>query len=222
MDIRRFDAVIFDMDGVLIDSEPLWKIAMEEVFHSVGCNITRQDFQKTIGLRIDEVISFWYKERGWEGHSEKEVEISIVDRMIELIHENGAPLTGVLETIDFLRSNGLKIGLATSSYRVLIDAVLNTLDIRSQFDEVHSAEDEVFGKPHPAVYLTVAERLGVNPLKTLVIEDSLNGIISARAARMEVVCIPEKTHNPEPKLVVAHHMYEDMSKMLDAIKSHVK
>jgi HAD superfamily hydrolase (TIGR01509 family) len=222
MDIRRFDAVIFDMDGVLIDSEPLWKIAMEEVFHSVGCNITRQDFQKTVGLRIDEVISFWHKERGWEGYSEKEVEIRIVDKMIELIHENGAPLTGVVETIDFLRSNGLKIGLATSSYKVLIDAVLNTLDIRSQFDEVHSAEDEVFGKPHPAVYLTVAERLGVNPLKTLVIEDSLNGIISARAARMEVVCIPEKTHNPEPKLVVAHHMYEDMSKILDAIKSHLK
>lgn len=222
MDIRRFDAVIFDMDGVLIDSEPLWKIAMEEVFHSVGCNITRQDFQKTVGLRIDEVISFWYKERGWERYSEKEVEIRIVDKMIELIHENGAPLTGVVETVDFLRSNGLKIGLATSSYKVLIDAVLNTLDIRSQFDEVHSAEDEVFGKPHPAVYLTVAERLDVNPLKTLVIEDSLNGIISARAARMEVVCIPEKTHNPEPKLVVAQHMYEDMSKMLDAIKSHLK
>lgn len=222
MDIRRFDAVIFDMDGVLIDSEPLWKIAMEEVFHSVGCNITRQDFQKTVGLRIDEVISFWYKERGWERYSEKEVEIRIVDKMIELIHENGAPLTGVVETVDFLRSNGLKIGLATSSYKVLIDAVLNTLDIRSQFDEVHSAEDEVFGKPHPAVYLTVAERLGVNPLKTLVIEDSLNGIISARSARMEVVCIPEKTHNPEPKLVVAQHMYEDMSKMLDAIKSHLK
>lgn len=222
MDIRRFDAVIFDMDGVLIDSEPLWKIAMEEVFHSVGCNITRQDFQKTVGLRIDEVISFWYKERGWERYSEKEVEIRIVDKMIELIHENGAPLTGVVETIDFLRSNGLKIGLATSSYKVLIDAVLNTLDIRFQFDEVHSAEDEVFGKPHPAVYLTVAERLGVNPLKTLVIEDSLNGIISARAARMEVVCIPEKTHNPEPKLVVAQHMYEDLSKMLDAIKTHLK
>ena len=222
MDIRRFEAVIFDMDGVLIDSEPLWKIAMEEVFHSVGCNITRQDFQKTVGLRIDEVISFWYKERGWEGYSEKEVEVRIVDKMIELIHENGAPLTGVVETIDFLRSNGLKIGLATSSYKVLIDAVLNTLDIRSQFDEVHSAEDEVFGKPHPAVYLTVAERLNVNPLRTLVVEDSLNGIISARAARMEVVCIPEKTHNPEPKLVVAHHMYEDMAKMLDALKSHIK
>lgn len=222
MDIRRFDAVIFDMDGVLIDSEPLWKIAMEEVFHSVGCNITRQDFQKTVGLRIDEVISFWYKERGWERYSEKEVEIRIIDKMIELIHENGAPLTGVVETIDFLRSSGLKIGLATSSYKVLIDAVLNTLDIRSQFDEVHSAEDEVFGKPHPAVYLTVAERLGVNPLKTLAIEDSLNGVISAQAARMEVVCIPEKTHNPEPKLVVAQHMYEDMSKMLDAIKSHLK
>ena len=55
-------AVIFDMDGVLIDSEPLWKIAMEESFHSVGCNLTRKDFQKTVGLRIDEVIEFWYNE----------------------------------------------------------------------------------------------------------------------------------------------------------------
>jgi len=55
IDLKNFDAVIFDMDGVLIDSEPLWKIAMEEVFHSVGCSLTRKDFQKTVGLRIDEV-----------------------------------------------------------------------------------------------------------------------------------------------------------------------
>ena len=63
--IKEFEAVIFDMDGVLIDSEPLWKIAMEDVFKSVGCSLTRKDFQKTVGLRLDEVIEYWYEHTGW-------------------------------------------------------------------------------------------------------------------------------------------------------------
>ena len=217
--IEDFDAVIFDMDGVLIDSEPLWKIAMEEVFLSVGCPLTREDFQHTVGLRIDEVISYWYKQVGWDNCSEREVEDRIMKRMVELIHQNGDPLPGVIETISFLKSKGLKVGLATSSYTVLIEAVLETLNIKKEFDFVHSAENERFGKPHPAVYLTVAENLKVSPLKCLVIEDSLNGIISGRAARMKVVCIPEKTHNPEPKLSVADYMYVTMSDLLIDLKN---
>lgn len=215
--LESFDAVIFDMDGVLIDSEPLWKIAMEETFHSVGCMITKKDFQKTVGLRIDEVIEFWYHERGWEKYSAKDVEDKIVERMVVLIEENGAPLKGVVETISFLKSKGIKIGLGTSSYKVLIRAVLRTIGLTEAFDFVHSAEDEEFGKPHPAVYLTVARNLNVVPTKCLVIEDSLNGIISGRAARMKVVCIPEKTHNPEPKLMVADYMFEDMEEMLSSL-----
>lgn len=218
IDIEDFEAVIFDMDGVLIDSEPLWKIAMEEVFLSVGCPLTRQDFQHTVGLRIDEVISYWYNRVGWDNCSEQEVENRIMNRMVELIHQNGDPLPGVIETIDFLRTNNIKVGLATSSYTVLIKAVLETLSIESSFDFVHSAENEEFGKPHPAVYLTVAEKLNVSPLKCLVIEDSLNGIISGRAARMKVVCIPEKTHNPEPKLSVADFMYVTMTDLLFDLK----
>lgn len=218
IDIEDFEAVIFDMDGVLIDSEPLWKIAMEEVFLSVGCPLTRQDFQHTVGLRIDEVISYWYNRVGWDNCSEQEVENRIMNRMVELIHQNGDPLPGVIETIDFLRTNNIKVGLATSSYTVLIKAVLQTLNIESSFDFVHSAENEEFGKPHPAVYLTVAEKLNVSPLKCLVIEDSLNGIISGRAARMKVVCIPEKTHNPEPKLSVADFMYVTMTDLLIDLK----
>ncbi len=215
INIEEFEAVIFDMDGVLIDSEPLWKIAMEEVFHSVGCPLTREDFQHTVGLRIDEVISYWYNHVGWENCSEKEVEERIINRMIELIHQNGDPLPGVINTIGFLKERNIKIGLATSSYSVLIKAVLETLSIEEKFDFVHSAENEKFGKPHPAVYLTVAEHLNVSPLKCLVIEDSLNGIISGRAARMKVVCIPEKTHNPEPKLSVADYTFETMSHLLN-------
>jgi len=219
--INDYQAVIFDMDGVLIDSEPLWKIAMEEVFHAVGCMITRKDFQKTVGLRIDEVIQFWYNERGWENYSAKEVEDLIIAKMVGLIHQNGEPLTGVMDTIAYLKSKSIKIGLATSSYNVLIDAVLNTLGIRNDFDQVHSAEDEEFGKPHPAVYLSVARQLNIDPVKCLVIEDSLNGIISARAAKMKVVCIPEKTHHPEPKLMVADYLFDDMAIMLKALETLV-
>ena len=221
LDIRLYDAVIFDMDGVLIDSEPLWKIAMEEVFHSVGSTLTKQDFQKTVGLRLDEVIRFWHQHEGWKNVSPREVEMLIVERMKELIKQNGQPLEGVIEMLRFLKSENKKIGLATSSYRVLIDTVLSELGITNLFDFTHSAEDEDFGKPHPAVYLAVAERLNIQSLKCLVIEDSLNGIISAKAARMHVVCIPEKSHHPEPKLILADFHFQTMTEMLETIKNEI-
>jgi sugar-phosphatase len=218
--MNKFEAVIFDMDGVLIDSEPLWKIAMEEVFHSVGCMISKKDFQNTVGLRIDEVVRFWHQERGWDEFTPQDVEHKIVQRMIELIKENADPLPGVIETLEYLSSKGYKIGLATSSYTVLIETVLSSLNIEHHFDATHSAEDEVLGKPHPAVYLSVANEIKVDPTQCLVVEDSLNGIISGKAARMQVVCIPEKTHNPEPKLTLADHMFDDMHEMLESIKSY--
>ncbi len=216
IDKTQFDAVIFDMDGVLIDSEPLWKIAMEDAFQSVGCTITKVDFQQTVGLRIDEVVRFWYNERGWEGLSCEELEERIVQRMVTLIRANGNPLTGVLDTIHYLKANGYKIGLATSSYRVLIDTVLDALQIADAFDETHSAEDETYGKPHPAVYLTVANRLQVDSKRCLVIEDSYNGVIAGLAAQMTVVCIPEKSHHPDQRLAVATMLFEDMNQFLNA------
>ena len=107
IDIKEYDAVIFDMDGVLIDSEPLWKIAMEKIFHMVGCAITKEDFQHTVGLRIDEVVEYWFNEVGWEKYTAKEVEEQIVVSMIKLIQENGSPLLGVIKTISFLKAKGI-------------------------------------------------------------------------------------------------------------------
>lgn len=217
MKFKDFEAVIFDMDGVLIDSEPLWKIAMENVFNSIGCPLTKNDFKKTVGLRIDEVIHYWFEHVGWEKKSPKEVEDEIIKQMILLIKENGAPLLGVIETLDYLKENNFKIGLGTSSYSILIETVLETLDIKNKFDFTHSAEHEAFGKPHPAVYLSVAQSLNVEPKKCLVIEDSLNGIIAGKAAKMKVVCIPEKTHDEEPKLILADAQFDDMQKMLKSL-----
>lgn len=218
LNINEFEAVIFDMDGVLVDSEPIWKVAMEEAFHSVGCKLTREDFQKTVGLRIDEVISYWYKIAPWENETEKEVEQLIIQKMVAFLSESAKPLTGVVEMLRYLKNKGIKIGLATSSYRILVDTILATCSLSEYFDVLHTAEEEEFGKPHPAVYLTAAKMLDVNPLKCLVIEDSINGVISGKAARMHVVCIPEKTHQPNPKLILADHAYETMVEMLEEMK----
>lgn len=215
--LQEIDAVIFDMDGVLIDSEPLWKIAMEDVFQSVGATITKQEFQQTVGLRIDEVVVYWSKQKPWSSYSAKEVEHKIVQRMVDLIHANGEPLPGVIQTLELLKERNIKIGLATSSYSVLIDAVLNTLNIHRYFDATHSAEHEDFGKPHPAVYLSAAKSLKADSLRCLVVEDSFNGLVSALAAKMKVVCIPEKTHHPDPRLSVAHYTFENMNQLAEAL-----
>jgi len=214
MQLTQYSAIIYDMDGVLTDSEPIWKIAMEEVFRSVGCPLTREDFQKTVGLRIDEVTSYWYQVSPWENATPEEVEKRIVQRMITLLTERAIPLPGVIESLQFFKEKGLKIGLATSSYEVLINTILDTLHIREYFEAVHSAEYELYGKPHPAVYLTTAKNLGVDPRKCLVIEDSLNGIISGKAARMTVLCVPEKTHSPEPKLLLADAQFDTLNEVI--------
>lgn len=218
MNLSNFDGVIYDMDGVLTDSEPLWKIAMEDVFRSVGCPLTKEDFQRTVGLRIDEVTSYWYQVSPWPDASPKDVEHAIVQRMIELLTERATPLPGVVESLEFFASKGLKIGLATSSYQVLIDCILDTLKIRHFFQAIHSAEFELFGKPHPAVYLTTAKSLGLDPKRCLVIEDSLNGIISGKAARMTVFCVPEKTHHPEPKLILADAQFDDLIDLINSFQ----
>ena len=216
IELSNYDAVIFDMDGVLVDSEPLWKIAMQEVFSSLGSNLEKTDFQKTVGLRIDEVISYWKPIENWVPEI-KEIEIDIVTKMVDLIHHQSCPLPGVIETLDFLKLK-TPIGLATSSPQKLIDAVLKTLDVKQYFNAIQSAETETQGKPHPAVFLSAAKKLNVRPEKCLVIEDSLNGIIAAKAARMDAVCIPEKTHIPNPKMNLADFQFENMTDFLNEIK----
>ena len=215
LDLSDFDAVLFDMDGVLVDSEPLWKIAMEEVFNGLGSKLTKTDFQKTVGMRIDQVIAFWKNIEGWKDQIQ-DIEFQIIDRMINLINENGKPLPGVEDTVVHL--NKIKtVGLASSSPKKLIDSVLLKTQLHSYFHGVFSAETEPFGKPHPAVYLTAASTLGVQPNRCLVIEDSLNGIISAKAANMTVICIPEKTHIKNPKLILADFHFDSMRELFEVI-----
>jgi sugar-phosphatase len=183
-------AVIFDMDGVLVDSEPLWRLAERQTFAEVGLELTDADCESTMGMRTDEVVDQWYRQAPWSGRSPDEVVTRLEGRMRELIAERASAMAGVEQTIALVRTNGLLLGLATSSAPPLIEAVLTKLGLADAFAVTHSAIEEEQGKPHPAVYLTTAKRLGVDPAECVAIEDSQAGVRSAKAAGMRVIAVP--------------------------------
>ncbi len=184
------DAVIFDMDGVLVDSEPLWHEAEIAAFGAVGVRLTNIDCLQTTGLRVDEVAAYWHARRPWPGDPAV-VAADIVARMARLLRERGPEKAGAVAAVRFLQAR-VPLALASSSATVLIEAVLDRLGLHDAFRVVRSAEHEPFGKPHPGVYLTTAAALGVAPDRCLAIEDSGNGIRSAHAAGMRVVAVPDQ------------------------------
>ncbi len=183
-------AVIFDMDGILVDSEPLWRFAEREVFASVGLELDDADCERTMGMRTDEVINHWYRRAPWNGPSPADVEARLVARMQTLIAERATVMAGVENAMTIARDAGLKLALASSSPPELIDTVLRALGYEREFAVVRSAVDEAQGKPHPGVFLTTARLLGVEPAECVVIEDSLAGVRSARVAGMRVIAVP--------------------------------
>jgi len=184
-------AIIFDMDGVMIDSEPLWRRAEVACLGEVGLTITELDCTQTTGLRIDEAVGYWYERRPWQGASVDEVAAKIIERMREMIHEQGKPMAGVFESIEAAQSLGWRLGLASSSPKVLIDAVLERFELTTSFEAVCSAEDEERGKPDPDVYLAAVRALGLEPRDCVAIEDSANGVVSATVAGLRCIAIPE-------------------------------
>lgn len=195
-------AIIFDMDGLLIDSEPFWRRAQMQVFATVGLNLTYEECGDTIGKRIDEVVSIRHKQFPWTAHGGETkslvvVEQEIVQTVIHLVSEQGVAKPGALELLEFFTTQSLPLGLASSSYVPLIDAVVRRLDIRRHFTVIHSAQNEKNGKPAPDVYLTTARTLGVRPEHCLAFEDSPSGVKSAKAAGMYCVAVPELEHEAE-------------------------
>ncbi len=183
-------AVIFDMDGLIVNSEPLWRLAERAAFAEVGLELTNADCERTMGMRSDEVIRYWYGEFPWTGRSLADVEERLENGVRELIAERATVMPGVERAMAMARAEGLLLGLASSSSPMLIDAVLAKLKLQDHFAVVHSAVEEDHGKPHPAVFLTAASVLGVAPTECVAIEDSLAGVRSARAAEMRVIAVP--------------------------------
>ncbi|MGY3929274.1 2-deoxyglucose-6-phosphatase [Aeromonas encheleia] len=206
-------AVIFDMDGVLIDSEPFWQRAQMAVFSELGHPHTEEDCHSTIGVRIDQLVAHWYRLRPWSGPSQEEVVQRILDRVIALILQEGEAKEGVLAALTLIEAQGLKIGLATSSPFNMVEAVLGKLGIKDRFLAVHSAEVERFGKPHPDVYIHAAEKLGVLPVHCLAIEDSFTGLLAAKAASMQALIVPDPALVGDPRLAIADHQLRSLAEL---------
>jgi sugar-phosphatase len=186
----NFEAVIFDMDGVLIDSEPFWHSIEKEIFLREGVTITEEMCVAAQGKKSEHVIDTWKEMFPVLKRTSQEYALEIEKEVKNKIAQEGKPIDGVIFALDFFKESGLKTAVASSSKYHLIDTVLDKLGIRKYFEVIHSSQDEKFGKPMPDVFLSAAKKLGVEPEKCLVIEDSANGVLAGKRALMTVVAVP--------------------------------
>ncbi|MEE2960037.1 MAG: hexitol phosphatase HxpB [Myxococcota bacterium] len=200
----NFEAVIFDMDGVLVDSEPLWKQAEIACFAEHGVQLTEQLCHSTAGMRLEEVICHWAGKYPALLGKETPLLEAIVEQMVCLVEREARPMAGVLPCLQRLRALGLPLAVASSSHLRLIQAVMKGCGFGGFFDALVSAEALPYGKPHPEVFLLAAEKLGVAARKCMVVEDSVFGVIAARAAQMKVLAVPAPVDFGRPEFGVAH------------------
>lgn len=196
-------AVIFDMDGVLIDSEPFWQESEIDAFGRLGLALTREMCMQTMGLRVDEVVEYWRRRRAFDDAPAGALEEAIISGVVERILSKGEAREGTAHALGFFRARGLRVALASSSAYRLIGAVAERLGLSGEFEVVYSAEEEEYGKPHPGVYLSTARRLGVAPVACVAVEDSFNGVLAAKAARMKCVAVPEAAQRHDPRFSIA-------------------
>ena len=214
--------VLFDMDGVLIDSEGFWQQAEEEVFTSVGAIWDEEIAMQTQGKTTRAVTELWYEMFPWEGKTIEEVEQAVIDRVEELISNEGQIKEGVLQTLTFLKERGIKIGLATNSPVVLINAALKRLGIRDFFQTIVSVEHVEHGKPAPDVYLKAASNLGSVPSECIVIEDSFTGATAGKNANMIVIAIPDKEQYNQDRFDIADFKLTSMVLLNEKIVSFLQ
>ena len=206
-------AVIFDMDGLLIDSEPLWRSVEIEIFSEMGIALTDEMCRETTGMRIDQVVTHWLMRFPVPVSGEREakrVENKIVERMREAIGSMGELMPGAVDAVKVARASGLKTAIASSSPLVLIEAMVQRFAFSAAFDVLHSAESEEQGKPNPAVYLSTASKLGVDAQDCIAVEDSVTGMTAAKAAGMLCIVVPD----PKAELV----QFGDADVVLDSLE----
>jgi sugar-phosphatase len=234
------EAVVLDMDGLLIDTEPVWRSAESAVFAGLGIPLSESDVLGSTGQPIEELIPVWRQRSREDGPSgggasgggasgggasgggasgggasgggggarltdaevadltDAEVAGLVVDRVIAHVKAEGEAMPGVIAAIALFGRCGLRLAIASSSPRRLIDAVCGRLGLDG-IEVRCSAMDEARGKPAPDVYLTAARRLGVAPANCLALEDSPNGVAAAKAAGMRCVAVPDPLLAADPR-----------------------
>jgi sugar-phosphatase len=188
-------AVVLDMDGLLIDTEPVWRSAEKEVFADLGIELTEADLLDSTGVRIDELAAVRLPP---DGPGPAEVADRITNQVVDYVKRAGEPMPGVPEAIALFGRSDLRLAIASSSPERLIDAVCTRLRL-VDIDVRCSALDEAHGKPAPDVYLAAARRLGLSPARCLALEDSPSGVLAAKDAGMTCVAVPDPLLTGDPR-----------------------
>jgi HAD superfamily hydrolase (TIGR01509 family) len=189
------EAVVFDLDGVLLDSEQLWDAAREQLARERGGRWHDSAQHDMMGMSSREWSRYMHETIGLPEPPE-EINREVVQRLADLYRERLPVIPGGREAVERLAARW-PLGLASSSNRELIDLVLELLGVQDLFRATVSSEEVARGKPAPDVYLEAARRLGVDPARAAAVEDSQNGILAAKAAGMRVIAVPNRHFPPD-------------------------
>ena len=188
------EAVIFDMDGILVDSEPVWNEARKQLASRLGKTWTSKDHEAVMGVSTAEWVEYMLKRLNPE-MAPREIEEEIVKRMVALYQKKIPFMPHAVQTVNLAKSL-YPIGLASGSVRKLIDTVTSSNELIHKFEVILSADQVDRGKPHPDVYLKTADLMGVQPANCICIEDSGNGVLAGKAAGMKVIAVPDERFPP--------------------------
>ena len=189
-------AVIFDMDGVLVESAPIWSKAEKEVFTALGVSMRTELRKKTEKMTTSQASRLWFETSPWNYDiSWQEAEKMTIERVKFFIRNEECEIPGVARLIMDLKNLDVKIGLATNSPREIIPVVLNKLGVRTCFDAISSLEDVGKRKPDPGVYLYVLKQLQVESKDAIAVEDSSAGVKAAKAAGLKVIGFSNQNRN---------------------------
>lgn len=206
------DAVVFDLDGLLLDTEQVWDEVREQLVRERGGRWHDRAQQDMMGMSSKEWTRYMHEELGVPDPPE-EINRLVVERMQKRYREALPVIDGAVDAVRRLAARW-PLGLASSSNRPLIDLALEEMGVAELFQATVSSEEVARGKPAPDVYLEVARRLGVAPERAVAVEDSESGIRAAKAAGMHVVAIPNRHFPPSDEaLALADVRLESLAEL---------
>jgi len=197
------DAVVFDLDGLLIDTEQVWDEVREKLAYERGGRWSDRAQADMMGMSSPEWSRYMHDELGL-AESPQEINDEVVRRMLERYRTELPLIGGAVEAVERLAGE-FRLAVASSSNRPLIEAVLETAGVAGRFEAVVSSEEVARGKPAPDVYLEAARRLGVEPARAAAVEDSSNGLRAAHGAGLRVVALPNAHYPPAPDALALAH-----------------
>ena len=220
---KFFDEIelfLFDMDGLLFDTETIYVEYGREVAKKMGYVITKEIVEKTTGV-VNDKARMLFKEALGQDFPYDEVMGTVRTHIFELAKKSEVPLKpGALELLEFLKENKKQMILATSSDLYMAKALIEGKDLTKYFSHFVTAEDVVHGKPDPEVFLIGAKKAGVAPKKTAVFEDSFNGIRAAHAAGTFPIMVPDKLKPTEEIEKLVYKKFNSLVEVLDYFKGN--